>query len=72
MIMNYKEECIKYVESLGYKVQYGNVYLNNCPVASFQIVKFTGDWCITVYNKLYKDKDLDICSGFADVIVKKI
>jgi hypothetical protein len=70
MIMNYKEDCIKYVESLGYKVQYGNVYLNNYPTGPYQIVKFTGDWCITVYNNLYKDKDLGICSGYNDIIVK--
>ena len=70
MIMNYKEECMKYVESLGYKVQYNNVYLNNCPTAFYQIVKFAGDWCITVYNNLYKDQDLGICSGFADITIK--
>ena len=68
--MNYKEECMRYVESLGYKVQYDNVYLHNCPAATYQIVKFGGDWCITVYNRLYNDKDLGICSTFADVTIK--
>lgn len=70
MLMNYKEDCIKYVESLGYKVMYGNVYLHNCPSAPYQIVKFCGDWCITVYNNLYNDDELGVCSGFADITVK--
>ena len=70
MDMNYKEDCIRYVESLGYKVIFDNVYLENLPVSPYQIVKFSGNWFIRVYNKLYTDKNLGVCSSFANKIVK--